>query len=662
MQKKKILDMELPGLPAKLKGIEKCILIVEQVEISGRKHILADLYKGFKAFRYAVNEDEASRYSYNMERWSTAESQNIDIYGFVGYWVSDSEGSLTPVVYSKDIKKVCDFLQCKKKDVFGTIQRRISSIKRNREERRAVNSRNKLEEDMQLLQPLGMDEEIKEEWNDIAINRIAYRVKNSNAHFICLQCGEEYDKKIRPSYSESMYPRTGIERPSKGAEEVCEKCGRKAILFAQGRYVGTHSTRWYYFWQRIPDGIVCRIVYTTRTNRLFRPMDIKVTECVREFFRLGDYKIYGSNWNGESWYRVNSDYGWAPSVGKVYGDPLELGADTLFRYITLDEILRKTGLSTTSVRRSTEVMRYRLMLMCKHPEVEYYIKIGMTNIANGLMDGYGMGLKPRARKLADKLQIYPERVKEFKASDGTAEMLRIFQWERKMGIHIKPEDLEIYNEMNRFWKGMKLLEDMLKYMSITHLRNQVAKYRTQDNWSIYSIVSEYLDYLLLREKLGYDLKNSVYLNPRNLREAHTLMVKEDEGRKNNQRLQEVHERFPHISDRFEALNKKYHFASYGYLIRPARTAEEIVEEGWCLHHCVGGDNYLSKHDTGQTSILMMRSEKTLDIPYVTIEIDNKGSVLQWYGAHDKKDVTPEALCCISEFIEKMKPEKKKRSV
>lgn len=58
-------------------------------------------------------------------------------------------------------------------------------------------------------------------------------------------------------------------------------------------------------------------------------------------------------------------------------------------------------------------------------------------------------------------------------------------------------------------------------------------------------------------------------------------------------------------------------------------------EGRTLHHCVGGDNYLSKHNKGTTAILFLRKEKTPDTPYITIEI--KGTeIRQWYGAHDKK--------------------------
>lgn len=59
-------------------------------------------------------------------------------------------------------------------------------------------------------------------------------------------------------------------------------------------------------------------------------------------------------------------------------------------------------------------------------------------------------------------------------------------------------------------------------------------------------------------------------------------------------------------------------------------------EGRFLHHCVGGDNYLRRHNDGERFILMLRTRKEPEVPYITVEIDQEDRILQWYGAHDKK--------------------------
>lgn len=56
-----------------------------------------------------------------------------------------------------------------------------------------------------------------------------------------------------------------------------------------------------------------------------------------------------------------------------------------------------------------------------------------------------------------------------------------------------------------------------------------------------------------------------------------------------------------------------------------------------LHHCVGGDNYLEKHNRQESIILLLRFKEDIEIPYITVEMNpHTYKVKQWYGAHDKK--------------------------
>ena len=113
------------------------------------------------------------------------------------------------------------------------------------------------------------------------------------------------------------------------------------------------------------------------------------------------------------------------------------------------------------------------------------------------------------------------------------------------------------------------------------------------------------------------------------------MVKEQNARKDEMTIKKKNKEFANIAKRYESLCKRYQAVADGYIIRPARDAGEIIMEGRILHHCVGGDNYLSSHDKGRSTILFLRSEKKPKKPYITIEI--RGThIVQWYGAHDKK--------------------------
>ena len=86
--------------------------------------------------------------------------------------------------------------------------------------------------------------------------------------------------------------------------------------------------------------------------------------------------------------------------------------------------------------------------------------------------------------------------------------------------------------------------------------------------------------------------------------------------------------FKGIAERFKKANKVYFYHSGKLTIRPAKDAAEIVTEGRLLHHCVGGETYLRKHENKQAIILFLRTDDT--VPYITVEMDPSGKILQWY--------------------------------
>ena len=139
----------------------------------------------------------------------------------------------------------------------------------------------------------------------------------------------------------------------------------------------------------------------------------------------------------------------------------------------------------------------------------------------------------------------------------------------------------------------------------------------------------------MRVQQGYDLHNSIYLFPRDLNTAHEEMTEEVNKEKIEKRNKEITLKYPDIAKNYRKLCYRYSYKTEKYLIRPARSAIEIVREGRVLHHCVGGDNYLSGHNNGKSYILFLRKKDNPEEPYITIEIRGN-EIVQWYGAYDKK--------------------------
>ena len=159
----------------------------------------------------------------------------------------------------------------------------------------------------------------------------------------------------------------------------------------------------------------------------------------------------------------------------------------------------------------------------------------------------------------------------------------------------------------------------------------------------------------MRITLGYDLTNTVYQQPRNLTAAHAKMVAESSQKEADKRIAEVKTRFSDIRKQYRKLRNRYFWEDENLLIRPARSAEEIVMEGRILHHCVGGDNYLDKHNRGESYILMVRQQSDPELPYITVEIEAKTDrIRQWYGANDKKPDEKNMQKWLDDYIKKLK--------
>ena len=106
---------------------------------------------------------------------------------------------------------------------------------------------------------------------------------------------------------------------------------------------------------------------------------------------------------------------------------------------------------------------------------------------------------------------------------------------------------------------------------------------------------------------------------------------------------------------YRRLRRKFCYEDQEFMIRPAKDAGEIVMEGRILHHCVGGDTYLARHDRGQSTILFLRRREEPDIPYITVEIGTDSlRIAQWYGAHDRKPDEERMQRWLDDYVTRLK--------
>lgn len=133
------------------------------------------------------------------------------------------------------------------------------------------------------------------------------------------------------------------------------------------------------------------------------------------------------------------------------------------------------------------------------------------------------------------------------------------------------------------------------------------------------------DYIDAAIDLKYDLTVHNVIFPKHLIKAHDDAIatrKVVAAKKDNEKVEK----------RYKELAKKYGIEKDSFLIRPPVSAEEIVQEGNVLKHCVGG--YAARHAEGKTNILFMRRVSDPDTPLYTIEIRDK-TLIQVHGMSNR---------------------------
>ena len=500
-----------------------------------------------------------------------------------------------------------------------------------------------------------------------------YKKHGCWAHIACSKCGGVTDARWKSGISyESQFQRW-TEEPREGHYGTCPMCGARGEYKCQGKVKGTCDKYIYLFLgQKYKEnGMVMRYVEVGKKWTLGficgdkgpemynASEELSGVEIARAYFEPGkkvqiDYHKHDPYMGKDFWDDCNL-YGMANipiSAGLIMSETYEEMKGTIFQYSALQEYAK----NVREVNPIDYLERYS-----QTPQIEVLVKMGLTDVVEKLVKCYyGIVTDENARRPDQFLGIRKERVKQLIRKKGDAHLLGVMQMEKRQGQNWTDEQVEHLAETNL--SGTQV-ETATKYMTLQKLLNRIEKYAgckygTECSSALARIrhtATTYADYLSMRINLGYDLNNTVYQQPQDLEAEHNKMVMETNKEEMDKHLKEVAERYPEIRHVYRGLRNKYLYEDDKYIIRPARSAEEIVMEGRLLHHCVGGNTYLAKHNTGKTYILMLRFKEEPDVPYITVEIDAKNPrILQWYGDKDKKPDEKNMQSWLNTWLMKLK--------
>lgn len=475
-----------------------------------------------------------------------------------------------------------------------------------------------------------------------------YENKGSRTTIHCGKCRKIFEGKINDETLEGQI--LNIKKPKFGEFGTCRHCRCVGIYkqYGRSRTSQTESMN-VYDAIKMPGGLCIKYICITR--RSYRDSEEKVwfEDIVRNFYVKNNHSKafkYGDVWTKkEKWYPNN-----------FRGRGAIIREDGLMSLEGIKKLKETYPYSCYDVLKEHErvsLIRY-LASYVKYPQLEMLIKMGAYKLVSDIAWGINHNIDFKAKKVYKMFKIRQDRTKYFLERINDKKILHLLQFENRTS-RISDENLKEIQELSWGYSTIESLEGISKHVKI----DKACNYLKKINGISQHMLVTYKDYLNMRNQLGYDMTNSIILFPKNLEEEHAKMAMEINELKRNKRINECLEKFPNIAKSYNRLLGKLSYSAEGYLIRPAKDAGEIICEGAIQHHCVGGDAYLRKHDTGISYILLMRKIESPEIPFVTIEIKNN-QIIQWYEAYDKKTHADIVQPWLDKYIERLN-KKKRRS-
>lgn len=677
MKKKAIEKIPYLGLKKISRKQDVKYIGVTAVKIVGHeKHLFLEVYRNEKesmnipVVRIALTKKDFSTYYPEKDTWTREKIGKDYYYGSTLVW-NQEEGrterntrSKANILATEDdmqrIEKFCGKNKWYKSEWWEHIYQFQDSIvteERRRRENRKYEKRQQALKDRQEHTPELPEAEILEMADMFYFHQkhyLYYKKRGCWVQIACTKCGGVTEARWKCGMSYESQFQKWVDPPKEGDLAPCPMCGEIGEYKCQGKVKGTHNKRIYAFiGQKYKEtGMVFRYIELIKEWKLGLTVGEKETimhnaseeisgiEIARAYFAPGEktqIDYHKRSWiNGDYWDDCNL-YGNANitiHAGRILPHTYREMQGTIFQYSALREYEKMVP----EVDPISYLERYRAI-----PQLEMIVKMGLSEIATSMVRcECGIITDTHAKRPDKFLGIRKERVQQLIRNRGDRAILEAMKIEKNLKQNWTEEQIE-HLAVTRLGQGQ--IEPALQYMSLQKLLNRIERYagcryesaclRAQDR--IRHMAVTYTDYLSMRVSLGYDLNNSVYQQPRDLEAAHNKMAAELNKEEIDKRLQEVKKRFAGIRNSYRKLRNQYFYEDDDYIIRPARSAEEIVMEGRILHHCVGGDSYLRKHNDGQSYILMLRFSKEPEIPYITVEIErDTHRIIQWYGSHDRK--------------------------
>lgn len=281
-------------------------------------------------------------------------------------------------------------------------------------------------------------------------------------------------------------------------------------------------------------------------------------------------------------------------------------------------------MAQTKKREDATLLMQYLDCYVKTPAMEHLLDAGLYKLVrervrhiNGL---YRM-INWEASRPRDMLGVSQPELEQIATLQLDGVQIRTYKRLKPYGVRLTQEDkglIELFSQF-RFTGNLEVfdaahqlgMKEALRYLRYQHRK-------AYEGVSFSTIWVRFKDYHGMCEKLGYDLDDSYYRFPPDLKKAHDAAAKivtemaEIEAQKRQAEEQRQWEQ------QYEDLSGLI-YSDGTLIIRPVASRAELIEEGKILQHCVAG--YADRVLRGETLIFLIRRADQPDEPYYTLNTE-----------------------------------------
>jgi hypothetical protein len=474
----------------------------------------------------------------------------------------------------------------------------------------------------------------------------------------CTHCKNEFDStnnKLRHQPQERRLDggcfigRMSMSPPPKPV--ICPHCGSQCKVKSSGiRRTSLVDPAYFIYFEKSrkdPKVIVARGFIAIRDySKDYHDVKTQYLEVTRYIFEMGGSKMFstaGEYWNHRL-HGVDSEWFQRKSVF-IENRFLNLGLN-----YSLESIM--DAVEGTQFQYSCWENYYRhydmikfMDLYSRYPCIEYLDKFGFEKLVETRLKNECTykAINWRGKTVFKVLRLNKKELNEIKTNGLKVDcyFLHLIQLSKKDGSNLTPTEvaeLGISNYCESY------LLNVLKYLTFRKVANYIQK-QTDQNPKRFKKGSDVLnawdDYMRDCGRLMLDTKDIMVAFPKDLHKAHQNMIKQINIKADAELQVQIAEK--------AKLLKKLYYKHQGLLIRPAQTADELINEGKALNHCVG--NYAPDFARGLKIILFVRKADDPATPYYTVEVRKK-TIIQIRG---KNNCSPSED--VKEFIEAFKEAK-----